>query len=96
MPRIVSALHHKGRKLPTRDKKKWQRTFDHDPDVMTREKLHAAVKSLSNAKPKPFSQIIPPELVDLAHELGMDVEGNLTTGKWADETEFDTSQYEKD
>jgi hypothetical protein len=97
MPRVNSAL--KGWKAPTRDRKKRQTRFDHDPYVLTMEKIRASVKQLANAPIKPIAySVIPPELLEAAEQLGanlvttMDdlVEGNLTTGTWADDdTSFD-------
>lgn len=102
MPVIKHALRHskhKGWKPGTKDKKKYQTRFDHDPNVLTMAKIKASVKQLSGVSVKPAYSVIPPQLLEEAEKLGYNmanmilddlVEGNLTTGKWADEdTSFD-------
>lgn len=66
-----------GLKLPTRDRKKRQRRF--------------VFETLDTSKWEGVSKYVPivhPDQAKLAQEI---MEGNLTTGKWADEeaTEFD-------
>ena len=61
MPRINSALHLKGQKLPTHDKKKRQDVFDHDPDVLTAHKIRTFAKAFADDSPKPILVVLHPE-----------------------------------
>jgi DNA-binding HxlR family transcriptional regulator len=100
MPRITDRCSLVGWRPGTRDKKKRQIRFDFEMDVLTREKLHQAVKDLMKGKALDEDEFftIPPEVMKMAEEMGTKLAktlDDLVKQSLAD-IEFDTAQYEKD
>jgi len=108
MPRIADRIALLNFKPGTRDKRKRQTRFDHDPDVLTREKIHAAVKALMNSSVHPVHDedyfVINPELEDLAKQLSVNaaqsvndiIKQAMTEATWADQadqTDFPTTIF---
>lgn len=69
----MRAVGLNGSKPRTRDKRKRQTRFDHDPSVLTVEKIRMAIKSWENAPFKPVMSLVPPWMTQTLEELDISV-----------------------
>ena len=80
----MRAVGLNGSKPRTRDKRKRQTRFDHDPDVLTVEKIRAAVKCLELGSFKFKPMTVPPWMTQTLEELDtpvIDVETVTSDGE---------------